>query len=245
MDATPLTLLMTRPEAASRRFYAALPLALRAALRPVYAPLIAIDAIEQAVDISPYKGIIFTSTNGVTVSRGLDVPPGKPAYCVGVRTVETAMAGGWSARYLGQSADDLVAGLIADPPPSPLLHLRGVHARGQVSARLSAAGIACDDRVIYDQRGLDLDPAVLAQLSQAPALAPIFSPRTGQLFADQFAGSATLYLAALSEPVADSLRNMKHARLAVARNPSADDMAELLGKLAVEASRVEADGGAQ
>ncbi len=240
-----LALFLTRPEAASRRFYAALPAHLQAVLIPVYAPLIAIETIDQPVDTSLYKGIIFTSSNGVLAAGKLGVSPAQPAYCVGARTGETARAGGWQAQVSGQSANELVEALIAAPPAPPLLHLRGVHSRGQVSSRLSAAGLTCDERVIYDQRSLPLDPGALEAIADTVTIAPVFSPRTAEQFSHQYAGSDTLFLAALSGAVADSLRGMKCARLAVAPHPSADAMRELIGKLVNEASRVEAGGGPQ
>lgn len=235
-----LSLLMTRPRADAERFVAQLPAALRARLTPVYAPLIAIEPMPGPVAWGDARGVIFTSTNGVEAATRLGGPRPLACFCVGTATTRAAQRAGWRADCAGADADALVETLLRARPEAPLLHLRGAHARGDIAARLTAAGLTTREQTIYHQRLLPL-PAQARQVldGDAAVIVPIFSPRTARHFAGLGAGSAPLYLAAMSAAVAKPLENLPHEALIIAERPDAQAMAAAVENLSSRASRVE------
>ena len=172
----PPVLLLTRPEADSRRF-AARVAALAGAVRTVISPLLEIAPTGPP---APPAGVpVFTSAAAVPLAgpgRGL------PAWCVGPRTAAAARAAGWAPREGGGDADALVAAILGSGDPGPFVHLRGAHARGEVAGRLRAGGRATDDRVVYEQRAVPLSrDAVDVLRGGGPVVAPLFSPRSAAL----------------------------------------------------------------
>lgn len=245
-----IDLLMTRAPEASLRFVAALPPALRARLNVVVSPLLDMVATATAIEHGDARGLIFTSGNGVAVAVGLSARRDLPCFCVGKVTAAAAVAAGWAARAMGENAQSLIAALIADPPPAPLLHLRGTHGRGDVAGRLTRAGIETRVQAIYDQRLLALSAPAMALLDgPEPVIAPLFSPRTARQFADLARGRAPLYLAALSPAVAEPLETIRFKvrlmALEVAAQPDAVSMGELVAALALRVNRVEGGSAPQ
>ncbi|TDE37156.1 uroporphyrinogen-III synthase [Antarcticimicrobium sediminis] len=246
-----LTLLMTRPRAAAERFVARLAPDLRDRLRVIYAPLLDIVVLPDPVSLDGVRGVIFTSANGVAAGVVAGVHPALPArtlpaYCVGDATAEAARRAGWTVNDCFETADALVAALGDRCPQGPLLHLRGVHARGDIAERLTAAGIKTRAQALYDQRLVALsDAAHRALRGDDPVIVPLFSPRTARQFADAARGPAPLYLAAISEAAAEPLVNMTHSALIVADRPDGAAMAAAVERLSDQASRVEGPRTAQ
>lgn len=237
---------MTRPQGAAERFVARLPRNLRARLNPVYSPLIAIDPVADAIDFGDARGLIFTSSNGVSVAADLTTRRELPCFCVGAATTRAAQHAGWSAQHAGNNAEGLIETLHRTAPDGPLLHLRGRHARGKVAARLNALGVRTREQVIYDQPLLPLGDAARKILRMpTPVIVPIFSPRTARQFANIATGTAPLYLAALSKAVSDPLKSMKYTNLLVSPNPDAATMASLIEQLTIDAGWVEGPKSAQ
>lgn len=66
------------------------------------------------------------------------------------------------------------------------MHLHGEHTRGDVAARLRAAGLAVEARMVYRQVELPLSDTAHALLQgEAPVILPLFSPRSARLLAGQ------------------------------------------------------------
>ncbi|TDK44476.1 uroporphyrinogen-III synthase [Antarcticimicrobium luteum] len=241
-----LTLLMTRPRAAAERFVAQLAPGVRDRLRVICSPLMEIALRPGAVSAQDARGVIFTSANGVAAARAAGLRPALPAYCVGAATADAARRDGWPVEETRDTADALVAALVLRRPPAPLLHMRGTHARGEISGRLTAAGIETRAQAVYDQRLVGLDSAALAALAgDGPVIVPLFSPRSARHFADLCQGSAPLYLAAISPAAAEPVENMGACALIVAERPDGAAMAAAVERLAERASRVEGPRGAQ
>lgn len=239
-------LLMTRPREAAERFVASLPPDLRARLSPVFAPLIEIAAIDVSIRFDDARGIIFTSANGVAVAATLTDRRDLPCYCVGEATTRAAQDAGWRAECAGEDARTLVQTLIAAPPATPLLHLRGAHASSDVAADLSLAGCATRVQAIYDQKLLPLSDAALVALDGTdPVIVPLFSPRTARQFANCVTGRAPLLLAAISQAAAKPLCSLTFSGLQVAERPDARAMVRAVAVLADWANRVEGGSGAQ
>lgn len=168
-----------------------------------------------------------------------------PAYCVGEVTARAARDAGWDATCVGLDANELVAALTHSRPAAPLLHLRGVHASGDIAGRLSAAGLPTQAQAIYDQQLLTPTPEALDALTGAlPIIAPLFSPRTARHFAT-LPATAPLHLLALSEAVAEPLRAMEFRELLIAAQPDAASTAALVETCVNRLARVEAEPGAQ
>ena len=228
-----LTLLMTRPRAAAERFVARLAPGVRNKLRVIYSPLMRIEFLPGAVSLENTHGVIFTSANGVAAAQAAGLRPTLPAYCVGPATTAAARRARWSVEETCDTADALVAALIARRPPAPLLHLRGIHARGEIAERLTAAGIETRAQPVYDQQLIGLsDEALEALAGSDPVIVPLFSPRSARHFADVCTGSAQLCLAAISAAAAEPVENMGHRALILAERPDGAAMATAVERLA-------------
>ncbi|PCH75331.1 MAG: uroporphyrinogen-III synthase [Rhodobacteraceae bacterium] len=237
---------MTRPEESAKRFVTRLPPELRARLNVVYSPLIGIEPLAHEVDFDHARGLIFTSSNGVSVAARLTAHRDLPCFCVGVATTHAAREAGWTAQNVGNNAEDLIATLHKSRPDGPLLHLRGRHARGNVAARLGVLGLPTREQVIYDQPLLPFSQAAVQILNGPdPIIAPLFSPRTARQFANTVTGNAPLYLAALSEAVAEPVRSLNYISLMVTPTPDATAMAGVMAQLVDDAGWVEGAGSAQ
>ncbi len=229
----PPRLILTRPRAQAERFAASLTLDIEVVIAPL------IDIVWRDLGaIDPVSSFILTSENGALALRGQPVS-GRVAYCVGARTKAVAASLGLEAVDMGGTADHLVAGLLADRPKGPLIHLRGAHARGDIAERLRADGLICEDRVVYDQHAQAFPTELAAGLGQgAPDFVALFSPRTAQLFARACAAAPQAEMLCLSHAVAEMLDPHAYGRVEVAANPTAQALAEALYRRAA-AKRLE------
>ena len=223
--ATPI-LLMTRPSAASQGFVDKL----TGTFSLIMSPLIGISFVGALPDMAGYHGLIFTSVHGVDayVRAG---GPRLPAYTVGQTTARAAQDAGFAAQSADGNADDLVAMLGRVQGAGPLLHVRGVHGAGNVAQRLTAAGLTAHEVVMYDQPEIPLtEPACLALTGETPVIAPVFSPRTAELLA-QNPIKAPLLVAAMSEAVAKPLLGLHKTELMIAKRPESPAMVTLVTEL--------------
>ncbi len=201
--------------------------------------------MEVAVEFGDSAGLVFSSANGVNAAALLNVDRSLPAYCVGPATTQAAQNAGWDAQMRGATAQELVANLLKFKPRIPLLHLRGEHSRGNVAERLTESGLTTREQPIYRQQLLPLsDEASQAAEDNQPIIAPLFSPRTARHFADVWAGSAPLWLAAISEAAAEPLKTLRFERLKIADEPTPDKMQKAVKKLLNHVMRVESAPGA-
>lgn len=241
-----LTLLLTRPRAASVRFSATLPRSLLARVDTIFSPLIRIVKTADDIDFGDARGLIFSSANGVAIASALATRRDLPCFCVGHATTEAARQAGWQADCVGATSDALVTSLAETRPETPLLHIRGAHSRGHIVARLTAQKCPARAQVVYEQHLLPLtEQAEQALGGPGAVIVPLFSPRTARQFANQHKGQAPLYLAALSKPVASAISDINYKELAIAEHPDSATMAELVEHLSNTAIRVEGDGTAQ
>lgn len=221
---------MTRPRAASDRFVASLPADLVAQVAVILSPVMEI-APRPMGHLPDHAGVILTSQAAVAVAAAGMPDRAAPAYCVGRATTAAARAAGWQAQEMGPDADALVTAMIARRPAGPFVHLRGGHTRGEVAARLTAAGLRCDDYVIYDQPARPLTPEAAQALAGRCCVAPVFSPRSAALLAERMVGDGRdLHLLALSPAVAAALSPVAHASLHVCAAPNATEMQKLVSE---------------
>jgi uroporphyrinogen-III synthase len=217
---SPASVLLTRPQAASERFAKALD-----GMDVVIAPLMEIVSTGADVALHGVEGVVLTSEAAVAF-----LPPGGlPAYCVGPRTTEAARAAGFDAVEAGPDAEALVAGLLAEIPKGPLLHVRGLHQRGDVAKRLSDGGVPTREVVVYDQHAVQPDPAFRDAINREGLLVPLFSPRSAALFAEAAQRLPPhARLIAMSDAVAEALPEAMRAHTTVLTAPNGAEMAKAL-----------------
>jgi uroporphyrinogen-III synthase len=216
------TILLTRPapdgEATAKALTKATGLAV------VQSPLVEIATRGPLPDMTGIRRLIFTSRNGVRAYRDLDGPT-LPAICIGAGTADMAREAGHEADARGGDAEGLVAALVAAPPEGPLMHIRGEVARGDVAARLTAAGIDTRAAVIYRQTLLDLTEEARALLSdRRPVIVPLYSPRTAARLAEVATPRAPLHLVAMSNAVTRAAAALHAENRVIADSPDAPAM---------------------
>lgn len=229
-----LPVLLTRPEAQGDRFAAMLRERFGDAVEILSSPLLAPVFLTPDLPKGDHAAVILTSETGVQAARRLLSRHALPelALCVGDRTAQAARAAGFRARSASGDADALLAMILADPPHGPLLHLHGRETRGDLAARLAAAGCRVDAVTVYAQEPQPLSAQARALLDgDGPVVAPLFSPRTAQLFAATAPHRAALWVAALSPAVAAALGDLPVARLVVAPRPDAADLIGIMAPL--------------
>lgn len=219
-------LLLTRPLDGARAFLASLPAEIIKRTTPILSPLIAISPLTPTI---PQAGfVIFTSATSIKFAGEGQA---RRAFCVGANTTAKAKEHGWDAVELGQTADELVANLIDQAPEGPMLHLSGLHTRGNITERLTSAGVPTRNIALYDQTLCNLTSDAQKVLrGDTPVIVPLFSPRTACHFKDQMTGSAPLHIVALSRAVANELHSLSRQSLAICAEPTRDTMAEQVKK---------------
>lgn len=217
-------LLVTRPLPAARRFLAACETALGRPIPAVLSPVLAIRPVDVALPERP-AALLLTSENGAARAGELGLG-GLPAWCVGPRTATVARAQGLESVETGPDAEGLLRALLEARPGGLLLHLRGEHARGELAARLRAAGLRAEEAVAYRQEPRPPTPEARAALDGSGALAvPLFSPRSATLLA-AWRPRAALRVVAMSESVAEAVAPLRPERLLLADAPSGRAMVD-------------------
>lgn len=203
MDDTQPTLLLTRPAAQSAEFVAMCEAKTGFRLPVVLSPLMEIEPLGDAPDPAQSGALIFTSSNGLRILAEQYNLHGCLAYCVGTRTTELARSKGLNAFEAGRNVEELTAYLAGVVQTGHLLHIRGVHTRGNLTGRLQDIGIPIDEAVIYDQVSRPLTQAAQALLSgRSPVVVPVFSPRSATLLRKSASITAPLTVIAMSSAIA-------------------------------------------
>ncbi|MBU3028597.1 uroporphyrinogen-III synthase [Paracoccus marinaquae] len=211
--ATP-TLLLTRPEADSRRFAAMLP-----DLPHVISPILRILPVaHDAARLASAEALVFTSQHAIAIAGP---GRGRTAFCVGPRTAALAREAGYAVIEGPGDAERLQPMLEASD--LPLLHPHGRH----VARELPVAGM-----VVYDQLPLPLNARALELLAgAAPVILPLFSPRSARLLAVEAAGSAApVWLAAISGAALAAWQG-PFEQGEIAPTPDARGLAAAIGRL--------------
>ncbi|MEO1275129.1 MAG: uroporphyrinogen-III synthase [Pseudomonadota bacterium] len=223
-----LPLLVPRPRAQGEAFASRLEAAVPGMWAPIIAPLIEIVPVAASFELARAVPI-FSSIHGV-LNAGIS-PSAPAALCVGEATARAAVEAGFTVRRVAPTSDDLVAA-TAPETPGAFLHVRGVHSRGDIAARLRGAGHDVREAVVYDQEERLIPTDVMAGLRGGRIrAAALFSPRTARLFASQIAGTPGLTLYCLSPAVANAVSTLPTVDIRVAARPDADAMIERLRSL--------------
>ena len=220
MGQTPPILIVTRPEAAGAAFAAKVSAAVETPVETILSPLIEIEHSDAARPDRTPDAVILTSANAVPAARSMGLPPGCVAWCVGPRTAADAADAGLEVRHAGGDADAIVEMILAHRPNGRLLHLRGAVSRGDVANRLRAAGIACDEAIVYRQRLRPLSQTAMAAMAgKRPIVLPLFSPRTAASLAGHGPFAAPIHAIAMSAAVAAAIRPAGTTEIEVVEQP--------------------------
>ncbi len=224
-----MQLLLTRPLGMNDDFVESFPKDLAARLHFIDCPLMRIVSLQSQSGIEGDARAIFTSSNGVRFA-----PPslGRYAYCVGERTTAVAREAGWEPICAGENAEELIEYIGARNPSVSLYHLCGVHQRGNVVEALNAKGLKAQRVVLYDQQLLPLPPVVLESLKgETPTIVPLFSPRAAAHFAAHAPKNPFIKVVAMSDAVAQSVRNNASLETVTAAHPTAKAMLDVIENL--------------
>lgn len=232
----PFAFLLTRPAWQGLRFAATL----RRRFPGFYvveSPLLAPVLLHPDLPGGLFDAVVFTSETGVASAGPYRALLPRLAFCVGDRTAQVAREAGFDARSAAGDAEALVT-LLVHLRLGRLIHLHGEETRGDVVARLNAAGIETHGRVTYRQEPQPLTEAARVLLQgEAPVVAPVFSPRTARLLSDAARGvRAPIWLAALSPAVAEEA-TLPTARRMTAQRPDAEAMLAAIEALIDPAAR--------
>ena len=228
-----VSLLLTRPEASSRRFCRQVEEKVGTFKSVLVSPLLQIEWIPIA---QPPKGsdiVVFTSENGV---RALGTAEGlneRRAWCVGSRTVSAAEALGFRVAGSAATVDALVEMLENASFEAPLVHIAGRHRRGDLCRRLRAAGKDARTITAYEQRPLPLSGAArsLLQMEQ-DVVAPVFSPRSTLLLAGAAeTRQARVHLVAISLAATTGWTRREGEEVQIATSPDAKGVLRAMGSL--------------
>lgn len=224
-----LTLLLTRPDAAARRFLAEVEAKIGNFGQVIISPLIEIGFPDLSFDLAPDTVLAFTSENGARAAARFAAPRGRLAYCVGNRTAAVARHLGFDARSAGGDVGDLARILLLDRPTGTVLHLAGRHQSGDLAGELKAHGIPARAVIAYEQTEQKLtDQARKALAGSGTIVVPVFSPRSANLLAQSLdEATAPLWVAAISDAALDPLRNHATAAFSATSPDSAGVIAAM------------------
>ncbi|SLN33125.1 uroporphyrinogen-III synthase [Pseudooctadecabacter jejudonensis] len=218
--------LVTRPRAASEAFVEGLRQH-AGAFEPVIAPVFEIGEVARSVPC--FDEAIFTSKAGVAFAPEGE---GRIAWCVGDATAQAARAAGYEARSAAGDADTLIDLILTEQTGGRLVHLRGEISRGDVSQRLTAAGVTCAEVVNYRKIACP-PPAELGGLLRAHRniIFPAFSAETVSLFLDWPLEPKGMHIVAISAAVAQAAEQMSPQNITVADRPDLASMTQAVAAL--------------
>lgn len=205
----PVHVLVTRPEAQSAEFAAAVAARFGEAAQVVVSPLMEIVFLENSVGFDAFDAVVFTSQNGVAAYRELNGPSGKVAYCVGERTAKAAKEAGLKAVFAEGEVGSLNEMLVREAPSLRLLHLSGKHVSGEIEGDVTRV-------IAYEQRPLSLSEVAKALLARPiDVIVPFFSANAVRWFEDALPEvvEARLFAVCMSKLVAEQLNRPNYANL--------------------------------
>lgn len=123
-------------------------------LTPVIAPMLTAQAI--AADLPPRPaGLVVTSRQAMRLAVLPTAWRDLPVWTIGAGTAAAAREAGFHLIHShGGDGAGLAAILLADPPPGPLLWLRGE----DIAFDLTAAGVALTQAIVYRTKPTQISP---------------------------------------------------------------------------------------
>jgi uroporphyrinogen-III synthase len=231
-------LLLTRPLAQSQRFAQAAAQRFPA-LGQIISPLLVPRFLPQDTPLPDSAAVIFTSETGVEAAMRLGAgiwgAGGQTAYCVGAQTAQAATAAGFHAIAAKADWRALASVIVQQHQSGQLLLLCAAEAPSLLQDDLRQHGKDVHRIDVYAQDPAKLSVSALAALnSDSHVIAPLFSPRSAQIFAAAAKGcSARVLVAAFSENVAAALQAapFEAAMIEIADRPNSAAMLDAIAKL--------------
>ncbi len=200
-------------------------------IESITAPLLDIEiAPGSELDISGVQALLFTSANGVRAFCQRSGVRNLLVLCVGDATAREAKA--QEFQNIKSAAGDvttlaMLAIKTCKPDAGALLHAAGTRVAGDLQGTLEKAGFKVRREVLYAARMATRLPAAAADALQAGRVDVVllYSPRTAEQFArlvtDAGLGEklSAVTAACLSQAVAEKVRHLGWAGVAVAATP--------------------------
>lgn len=207
--------LVTRPEFDAQKFVEHLR-QISGPFEAVISPAFEYEPI--AADLPAFDVAIFTSKAGVSFAP---LGNGRRAYCVGLATAQAARDAGYDAISADGSAEELIALILEKKPKGVLLHLRGEVSRGDINARLNAAGLSCKEVVLYRKAALTPNRHVLdITLGNDAIIVPVFSAETVSILAKWPVSWSGCTVIAISDIVAQAAVALSPGSVKIADEPN-------------------------
>lgn len=215
------TLLLTRPEASSRRFLAELRASLGSDWPAVISPLMRTRFFDAV--IPDCAGMVFTSETAVRAVARLSADRRALAWCVGRRTEEAARASGFVACGGPGTAEGLAGRILAANPGGLIFCPTAADQAFDMEGVLKMAGLETISTCLYAQEACQPTAEAKALLAASGLVVlPIFSARSGRLAVTAFADrTAPLFVAAISDQAVVEARALNPERITIARSPDA------------------------
>lgn len=212
------------------------------------APIMTIRMLETGViSLNGVQAILLTSANGARALAESTAERALPVLAVGDATAREARSFGFERVHsAGGDVHDL-ARLVTrclEPAGGPLFHVAGRDVAGDLQGLLEADGFTVRRQVLYSSEVAEDLPeqARRALLDAEIDAALFFSPRSAKAFAELVEHSpvaaecARVIAYCLSEAVAKAIGELTWRDVKVARDPTFDDLLQLVEEDA-EASR--------
>ena len=228
-DTSPI-IALTRPLHQSKRFAADLDAVLATSASYHIAPLIEVVPTPTDLELQDADALIFTSENAVN-AVGINLS-NRRAYCVGTRTAQAAQTKGCIVLNANGTAQDLIALIRAHQPKGRLIHLRGRHTRGDITATLLKHEISAKDVIVYEQLQKPFSPNTISMLRQTIlVLFPVFSPRTAQILASELESiPLKAHFVCISDATSTPLQTLVGGSLSVASAPNGSSMVDAVAQ---------------
>ena len=227
-----VTILITRPEDAAIAFADQVRARLGCGVSIVIAPILQITYLSSLPEMDDVRVVIFTPMHAVRAFAALTEDRGFTCYTVGTATAEAARAEGFDPIAGDGTGTSLSQRIIRDRPPGPCLYVHGEHVAFDMRSALNSAGIETKEAVLYRQKAVPLTEAALNVLrGESPVIVPLFSPRSARLFFGEDGCMAPLFVAAMSDNVAQEIPASRVIRLELATEPTAQAMLDAVERL--------------
>ena len=196
-------------------------------------PLLEIDFLSPAIDLTGIAALAFTSANGVEAFARLTAARDLPVFAVGETTARAAQAVGFVEPLNADGDVEALAALIARTLPGPVLCVGALQPAADLPALLDSEGISTRALAVYAARDQAPEPETLARLAGFDAVL-LHSPRAARGLAAvlEQAPAPALRVLCLSRAVADPLtaplREARIGSVAFASRPRESALLDLL-----------------
>lgn len=172
-------------------------------------PLLAVEALDAELDLSPIAALAFTSANGVEAFARLTDARGLPVFAVGRATARAAQNEGFASVSSADGDVEDLCDLIAAGASGPVLWAGAREPAGDLVGMLRGCGVMAKGVAVYETLERAPSDEILARL-EGPVTALLHSPRAARALAAilRERPAPALRLLCLSPAVAAPLREL-------------------------------------